>query len=183
MAISVIPRLMHCRRDRGFTVMESLVALAVASIVITAALPAMQDFIIRNRMSSEVNTFAASLYLARSEAVKRLDNVRLCPVDPDGDCNPTSKNWEQGWKVYYTDASGGQITLQQNPTLPNRFIINGNQSKIVYNPRGQANAGSYIFCDTGNVAQGRKVVVSDDGRTYIVKVSSSDCEFSNGGGN
>lgn len=170
------------RRVRGFTLMESLMALAVASIVITAGVPAMQDFIIRNRMTTEVNTFVASLYLARSEAVKRLNNVRLCPVDSVGKCDPSSNNWEQGWKVYYTDASGNEVALQQNPALPKRFAINGNQSSIVYNPRGQANAGSYLFCDSGKVAQDRKVVLSDDGRTYVVKLASSDCAVASSSG-
>ena len=176
MVISDMPRFRHNRRDRGFTLMESLITLAVASILLTAAVPAMQDFIIRNRMSIEVNTFAASLYLARSEAVKRVQKVSLCPVKSDGDCDPGSKDWQQGWKVYYTDpATSTEVALQQNPALPNRFTIIGSHSNITYNPIGQANAGNYTFCDTGNVAQGRKVVISNDGRMYVVKLNTSDC--------
>jgi type IV fimbrial biogenesis protein FimT len=169
MAFSEIPRSTQKHRYEGFTLLEVLTSLAIASILVTAAVPAMQDFIIRNRMSAEVNTFVASLYLARSESVKRLRNVRLCPVDPDGDCDPSSEDWEQGWKVYYTDpVTGSEIVLQQNPALPSRFRIIGNQSSFAYDPTGQlANAfmnGTYIFCDTGGIAQARNVVVSGEGR-------------------
>jgi type IV fimbrial biogenesis protein FimT len=168
MAFSEIPRFTQKHRHEGFTLLEVLTSLAVASILLTAAVPAMQDFIIRNRMSAEVNTFVASLYLARSEAVKRLRNVSLCPVKSGGACD-NSKEWEQGWKVYYTDpTTGSEIVLQQNPALPGRFKIIGNQSGFGYDPTGQlavaGTAGSYIFCDTGDVAQARIVVVSGEGR-------------------
>jgi len=169
MAFSEIPRFTQKLRHEGFTLLEVLTSLAVASILLTAAVPAMQDFIIRNRMSTEVNTFVASLYLARSEAVKRLRNVSLCPVKSDGDCDSSSQDWEQGWKVYYTDpASGSEVVLQQNPALPSRFRIIGNQSGFDYDPTGQlaipTTAGTYIFCDTGGIAQARNVVVSGEGR-------------------
>jgi type IV fimbrial biogenesis protein FimT len=178
MAFSEILRFARTRRHGGFTLLEALTSLAIVSILITAAVPAMQDFIIRNRMSTEVNTFVASLYLARSEAVKRLRNVALCPIDSAGNCDPSSKDWEQGWKVFYTDPAGTEVVLQQNPALPSRFSINGTHSKITYNMTGQANAGNYKFCDIGNVAQGRKVKISDNGRMYVVKLDDSDCSAS-----
>lgn len=160
----------------GFTLVETLTTLAIASILLTAAIPSMQDFIIRNRMSSEVNTFIASLYLARSEAVKRLQKVILCPVNSSGDCDTGNDDWEHGWKVYYTDiATGTDVVLQQNPALPSRFTFGGSHNNITYNPIGQANAGNYTFCDTDHVVQSRKVVLSSDGRLYVVKLSTSDC--------
>jgi len=116
MAFSEIPRFTQKHRYEGFTLLEVLTSLAIASILVTAAVPAMQDFIIRNRMSTEVNTFVASLYLARSESVKRLRNVSLCPVKPDGDCDPTSQDWEQGWKVYFIDPPSGSESCSK--TLP-----------------------------------------------------------------
>lgn len=176
MSFSERPRFTQNRRPRGFTLIEALTTVAIASILLTAAVPSMQDFIIRNRMSTEVNTFVASLYLARSEAVKRLQNVSLCPVESDGACDSASEDWEHGWKVYYTDpVTGSEIILQQNPALPSRFTIIGSHSNITYNTIGQANAGNYVFCDSGNVAQGRKVVISNEGRMYVVKLATSDC--------
>ena len=71
MACCNILRSMKINQSKGFTLMETLVTLVIASILVTAAVPAMQDFIVRNRMTAEVNTFMASLTLARSEAVKR----------------------------------------------------------------------------------------------------------------
>ena len=180
MACNAIERVTQSRRPRGFTLIETLTSVAIASILLTAAVPAMQDFITRNRMSTEVNTFVASSYLARSEAVKRLQKVSLCPVDSTGACDPSSEDWEQGWKVYYTDpATGNDVTLQQNPALPSRFKIMGTQSSFAYDPTGQlynpGTNGHYDFCDTGDVAQGRRVTVSQAGRIRVDQLTTIGC--------
>ena len=179
MAFSEIPRFTRNHRQRGFTLIEALAVVIVASVLVTAAVPAVQDFVIRTRMSTEVNTFVASLYLARSDAVKQLRNVNLCPVDANGNCEPGNDNWEQGWKVYYTDAAGAEVAIQQNAALPARFTISGSHSNITYTPVGQANAGNYKFCDTDNIAEGRKVEISNDGRVYVVV--ATDCATYEGG--
>jgi len=174
------------RRQRGFTLVDTLTTLVIASILVTAAVPAMQDFITRNRMSIEVNTFVASLYLARSEAVKRIQNVGMCPTLDFTTC-ANSTAWNIGWLVYANndgsagfDPAAGDVILQREPSLPSRFTIDGSHSSISYNAIGQANAGNYKFCDTGNVAEGRKVEISNDGRIYVVALAVADCATSNG---
>ncbi|MEJ2565681.1 MAG: GspH/FimT family pseudopilin [Gammaproteobacteria bacterium] len=169
MGFSENSRFAQKRRERGFTLIEALTSLTVASILVTAAVPALQNFIIRNRMSTEVNSFVGSLYLARSEAVKRLHNVSLCTVDASGNCDASQTDWAHGWKVYYTDpATGNPVTLQQTPALPGRFTVNANQSAFAYDPTGKlaraATNGTYVFCDTGNIARPRDVIVSAEGR-------------------
>jgi hypothetical protein len=70
--------------------------------------------------------------------------------------------------------SAGDEILQRNPSLPSRFTITGSHEFITYNTVGQAYAGNYKFCDTGNIAEGRKVVISSDGRVYVVALDT-DC--------
>lgn len=178
MGLSEFSRFAPQHQHKGFTLIEALTSLAIASILVTAAVPALQDFIIRNRMSTEVNSFIGSLYLARSEAVKRLQNVNICAVDASGNCDASQTDWAHGWKVYYINlATGNPVTLQQNPALPSRFTVNANQSAFAYDPTGKLTSatanGTYIFCDTGNIAQPRDVIVSSEGR--VRARVASDC--------
>ena len=131
----------------------------------------MQDFITRNRMSTEVNTFVASLYLARSEAVKRMQDVSLCPTT-NGTACVNSTSWDQGWMVYAdidndNTFSPGDVVIQSNAALPGQFKNSGNITFITFNSRGSSNAGSFTFTDTGGVAQTRTVTLSSAGRPYI----------------
>lgn len=159
------------RRESGLTLVETMATLAVAAILLTAAVPPMQDFIIRNRMSTEVNTFIASLYLARSEAVKRIQDVSLCPTTDGASCDSTT-NWHEGWMVYAdvdddNTYSAGDVIIQQNPKLPDRFTnIPHHVTFITFNSRGSSNADSFAFTDTKGVAQSRCVTLSSVGRTY-----------------
>ena len=183
MACCNILRSMKINQSKGFTLMETLVTLVIASILVTAAVPAMQDFIVRNRMTAEVNTFMASLNLARSEAVKRLQNVEVCPADSGFTKCINSTDWEDGWMVFIDKNNDGIVTsgsdkiLQRDSALPSRFQIIGNQTEFSYAPTGQLyNAGTnghYDFCDTANVAQARRVIVSREGRVRVSQVSTT----------
>ena len=161
----------------GITLVETMTTLAVASILLTAAIPPMQDFVIRTRMSVEVNNFVASLYLARSEAVKRLQDVSLCPTTNGASCDTsTDFDWSKGWMVYAdrdnsNTFSNGDVVLQRNAKMPFKNDA-GHTKFITFNPRGSSNAGSFTFSDDDGIAETRCVTGSPDGRSYV---SSGAC--------
>ena len=191
MAFSNTPRFTQKLRHEGFTLLEVMTSLAIGSILLTVAVPAMQDFIIRNRMSTEVNTFVASLYLARSEAVKRLRIAKVCPTTDYINCTGDT-DWEPGWMVFSDDNNndhidaGTDVLVQQNPALPSRFKITGDPSRpeAQFQSNGQAGGSNntFVFCDTGNVAYTRKVYLSNEGRVRVEKLSTTGCAVSSGGG-
>lgn len=180
--INIARRLSH-RPQGGFTLVETMITLTIASILLTAAVPPMQDFITRNRMSTEVNTFIASLYLARSEAVKRMQDVRVCPTTTYTSCTGGT-DWQVGWMVFADiDQSGdftpGDVVLQQNQALPSRFQIVGNAGRptAVFQPDGQASGtnNTFEFCDDDEVANTRQVILSNEGRVRVNQLTTSGC--------
>jgi type IV fimbrial biogenesis protein FimT len=189
MGTGEIARFPRLSPQGGLTLVETLTTLAVASILLTAAIPPMQDFVIRTRMSVEVNNFIASTYLARSEAVKRLQNVVLCSSDSAQSSCSGSSDWESGWIVFVDlnndgAVSAGEPILQQNSTLPSHFRIIGNQALFSYNSTGKLNnnpitgltpAGHNKFCDTDDVANTRNVYLSNEGRVRVDQLSTLGC--------
>ena len=115
---------------RGFTLVELVVALAVAAILITMAYPSFRDSVKNNRQVSVNNASVGALHYARSEAVKRGHWVTLCIPCGDGAGNPTqcadpvpadalpgcvtaaacggSCPWERGWMVF-SDIDGDTL--------------------------------------------------------------------------
>ena len=65
------------RRARGFTLIEMLVAMAIAAIVLTVAVPSFSDYMNKKRVEGVASELSTDIQFARSEAVARNVAVRI----------------------------------------------------------------------------------------------------------
>ncbi|MFB3089631.1 MAG: GspH/FimT family pseudopilin [Acidiferrobacterales bacterium] len=101
-------RLNSCQRsDTGFTLIDLIVALVVAGVLLTIAVPSMHDFIQDSRITTNTNEIVLSLSLARTQAVTRHTTVSLCASDDGIDC--TATDWELGWIVFTDNGVLGAV--------------------------------------------------------------------------
>jgi type IV fimbrial biogenesis protein FimT len=77
----------HLRRQRGFTLVEACIVLAVTAIVASTAAPGMQDLLDTRRLDGAATLLATDIHYARSEAVARNQALRLSfRASPAGSC-------------------------------------------------------------------------------------------------
>jgi type IV fimbrial biogenesis protein FimT len=86
-------------RSRGLTLLETMVVIGLAAILATIAVPSFLRFMTENRMASEMNSFETALMLARSEAIKRGQEVTLCTSSSGTGCSASS-DWNAGWVIF-----------------------------------------------------------------------------------
>lgn len=80
---------------------ELLIAIVLAGILATLAVPNFTSFIANNRSESMAATLSNALRLARSEAVKRGYRVSLCAANSDfTQCEPAPTTWGNGWLIF-----------------------------------------------------------------------------------
>ena len=79
-------------RQRGISLIESMLATAIAGILTTAAVPAMSNVMTQQRLGAGGSDLFATFNLARPEAIKRNVSVVVTPAD--------QQDWSGGWKVF-----------------------------------------------------------------------------------
>ena len=81
---------MDPKRQRGFTLIEAMVVVALLAIVGAIAAPSFRSFIATMNSKSAAFDLINDLSLARSEAIKLNANVQVVPIGSD---------WAKGWRV------------------------------------------------------------------------------------
>jgi type IV fimbrial biogenesis protein FimT len=68
-------------QQRGYSLIESLVALTISAILIGAGMPAFADYLRNSKLREAGNTLLADALYAQSEAIKRNDTLSLVATD------------------------------------------------------------------------------------------------------
>ena len=90
--------------------MELVITLTVARILVVAAVPSFQSFVLENRLTSQTNDLVADLAFARSEAIKRGRNVTACVREAGANiCDTTAPAWHSNRLVWVDENGDGTI--------------------------------------------------------------------------
>jgi type IV fimbrial biogenesis protein FimT len=90
------------RGEKGLTLVELMVTLAVAIILLAVGMPMFSGVVANNRATTQANALMSAMKLARSEAVKRAMDVSVCATNAaQNACDSNSPpDWTNGWFVY-----------------------------------------------------------------------------------
>ncbi len=175
-------------KNRGFTLLELLVTIAVAAIILSYGVPSFMDVVRNGRAATNANDFVTALAIARSEAVKRGARVTVCASNDQATC---SGDWEDGWIVFAdgaaTDDTNPPVvdtvlrvwgTPGGNPAIAITDVNNAssNLTWIRFLPRGGARTTAAMpvtfnmeIADCSHL-QGRDIELNAVGRTTVERV-------------
>jgi type IV fimbrial biogenesis protein FimT len=157
------------KRERGFTLLELMTALAVAAVLIAIGVPQLRDLTIQQRITGATQDLHIDLALARNEAVTRATNVTVCPSTDLINC--TNDGWGNG-RLTFIDANAngsvdvGELVVKQSPPLANGLTASPAAGFVTFNSRGQTAALTIGICDSGYV--GRNIDIKSTGHASVV---------------
>jgi type IV fimbrial biogenesis protein FimT len=127
-------------RSAGFTMIELMMTIAIATIVMTLAIPSFRYVTNSNRIASEINGLLGDLQFARAEAIKEGRSVTVCVSIDSTTCSVGNTDWKNGWIVFAVPATNPPNNLRVQNTLSgtDTFSANNNIDAITFNREGYA---------------------------------------------
>lgn len=154
--------------QRGRTLLEMLVTLAIAAILLCAALPAGHALLRRHQLHATVSELHAALDTARSLAIARGSVIVVAP---------NAGGWGRGWTIF-ADRDGdakpgpGDETILEQGVLADgihirmKFTGSASQDYIAYN-----SAGRSCRADKSQTARWGTLTVEAGPRQYLVRIN------------
>ena len=162
-ALSKKNKNIQSKKNRGFTLVELMVTIAVVAIISAIALPSMSNFIVKMRVDNQITELQRLLLTARNNAINTEQNTSVCPLS--GNVCATNNNWHGEIGVISADG-----VIKEKSAIQTGDKLQFEHSNIVYTPSGQLNgnsSGTFSYCPSGFPENSRAIDVSISGRTYI----------------
>ena len=169
---------------RGFTLIQLLVAMTVASVLYLVALPSFTHLYQSHKATSEINSFKSHLQLARGLALAHGQYVSVCALGSNSSCGD---DWSRGLLIFKDSDFDGELEQESDilrllPRPNDSATISFNAfgpSYINYNPQGNSltknNNGNIVYChQSGSTDHARVIIFYVSGRAYFGQDSNNN---------
>ncbi|MDI5932612.1 GspH/FimT family pseudopilin [Halomonas kalidii] len=166
-------------RQRGLTLIELVVAIAVLVILVTWAIPGFQNFTARNEVAAEVLRLKTALAMARNTAITRRTTIAVCPVAAVDATHCELGDWSLPLAIVEGNTSG---TGLQDATLLR--LLDGTDGPAMtfnrdqpvrYQATGWSRGHNGTFTICGGNGAGAEVIVNNMGRIRTVASKPETC--------
>ncbi|MCG6659690.1 prepilin-type N-terminal cleavage/methylation domain-containing protein [Halomonas campisalis] len=165
------PRRPHLRTttgQRGLTLIELLITLALLVILFGWAVPSLQALNARQQVAAEVMRLKTALALARNTAITRRTPVVVCPAAGDSNqCNGDLSDWTAPLLVMLNPDTPEAQVLRRLPASPVLSLTYRQDRAVRYTALGRASGHNGTFRICGRHDTGSQVIVSNFGRVRV----------------
>jgi len=170
--------------QKGFTLIETLISIAILTILTTITIPSFLDFSVSVRVNNEVSALHRLLLITRNHAVNQERFVTLCPLTQSGQC---SSNWHETLSVFYDDNKNKKlddfseealIKTKLSIKLGDKLQYAKGRTALTYAPSGRlavwGGNGTFRYCPKDHNDKSRGIVISGAGRFYLTTDQNLD---------
>jgi type IV fimbrial biogenesis protein FimT len=167
------------KTQKGFTLIELLTTLGIATILLSVAVPSMQQFKRNSQQTDSINAMVSVMRLARNTAITTNSRVRVCASRDGATCQAAP--WNDGW-ISFVDADADGIMDGDEQVLQTHSAIDGARITstqfagfFVFRPNGRVmnanvgqNNGQFTICDDRGESHSKAIMLDLSGRPRAV---------------
>ena len=174
------------RHERGFTLVELMITLAIALVLIMIAVPSFKNITLSNKLTTTANDMVSALGTARMEAIKLNARTQFCSdlaANNTGDALGTACATDAGAVFAMTGA--GVTPMRAGATgLAAPLQLNGSLSAVRFSGRGLGNAigsstpyGGQVadICTSAMTTDNHRIVMMAAGSIVTITTKSGAC--------
>jgi type IV fimbrial biogenesis protein FimT len=173
----------------GYTLMETLIVMAIVAILGMVAVPSFKYVTDSNRLSGELNGLLGDMQYARSEAGKEGQPITVCAsTSPYSQC-AGSATWNTGW-IVFADINSNQkvdgldniLRTQAAFSSTDTLTADNTFQAITFNREGFANTGTAntvtasLHAATPSAGSTRCLTISPVGMLATEKYIANVCQ-------
>lgn len=159
------------RIQKGLTLIEMLISLAIVAIIATAVSPSIQSILIKNRIVSEINELSAVIQFARNNAIEQQITTVVCP---SADYLACSTNWNDPKIVFIDEDNNGnraanEELLASTGLISDNNVLTGPANSVFFTPTGETLANTtLLLCHKSKKAEyARSLTIALQGRVKV----------------
>lgn len=149
---------------RGFTLVEAMVVIAIVAVLAGVAVPGFRALLVNQRLTTAAQGFSAALSLARMEAIRRAQAVRVAAT--------AGNDWSTGWAVL-AGPDGALQTVRRFDALPQGVEVDAALGDGFAKGLRYDGSGFPRRADTGGFGAGCLTLKAETGRRASILVSPS----------
>lgn len=149
-------RLRQSKRQTGFSLIELMVSISIMAIITAIGVPSFNTMLANNQATTAANRVLLGLQLARSEAVKLSQPVRI---------EALGEQWNQGWQI----RQGDTLIRQESMNSTDLTIdCRGNCAPLSFSPVGTLTANAtFQVAVSGGSNPLRCITISISGKSQV----------------
>lgn len=179
-------------KQKGFTLLELMVTLAIVGIVASIVLWNSSDMLEENRAESFLLELKRNISYARSQAASTDEIVILCAgpqnqVKNNQDKIQCKNEWGENKMIIvfidsnndgeYTRSSDSLLRVMDKISSQDKLTFTGNEKRLRFNTSGRITTepGDFVFCPANSSDNNKALTVSQAGSSFYLGKTSQKC--------
>ena len=187
------------RNQLGLSLLEVVIAVAVAGLLLSLAVPSFQAMQARRAVAAAIATIESDFALARSEAIRQGHSVTICSSSTAGECLADAASgdddWTTGWIIYAQPTTSGSSSstsssapstapaspasspLRVQGRLAGIQSIQASDNQFTFRPTGLGKSSSdrIVITPQADSTQARWLCMSTAGRLRVSAPGAKSC--------